>query len=118
MKRIIFDCQTYMANFAGMEDLARETIKSFLNTLPKMLSDIQHAIEEKNSSDLELHAHTLKGAVSNFYAEPARLLAWELEKLGKNKNMQNATDLIKDLVQELKLLENEFNLFLKQAGTQ
>lgn len=47
-----------MMNFQGMEDLAHETIKSFLSALPDLVLAVETSILSKNASDLELAAHT------------------------------------------------------------
>jgi HPt (histidine-containing phosphotransfer) domain-containing protein len=79
---ISFDKDTFMANFRGMEDLAYEAIASLLSALPSLISRVDEAIRLKNASELELAAHTLKGAISNFYAEPSEHLASKLEQIG------------------------------------
>lgn len=77
---VVFDQITFLANFSGMEDLAMETIRSFISTLPALIAAIDQAIQSGKARDLELSAHTLKGAASNFYAEGSKRLAWQLEK--------------------------------------
>ncbi len=71
----------FLANFHGMEDLAQETILDFLKTLPELISKIENTIQSGDLPTLELEAHSLKGALSNFFARPAELLAWKLEQL-------------------------------------
>lgn len=116
MKHKSFDQQTFMSNFQGIEDLAYEAITSFLTTLPTLNSAIEAALRAKNASDLELNAHTLKGAVSNFYAEQSRSLAFELEVMGKEKKLERAEETFLLLKEELKLLSIELNKFIEQKA--
>ena len=104
MKGKSFDKNTFLANFQGMEDLAHETAVNFLSTLPELVSKVEAAIHSKEAAKLEVTAHTLKGAVSNFYAEPSRLLAWKLEEKGKTKNLDGATETLTELKRELETL--------------
>jgi HPt (histidine-containing phosphotransfer) domain-containing protein len=101
-----FDREIFLSNFMGMEDLADEAIASFLDCVPRYISDIQGAVQTKNAKALELAAHSLKGAVSNFYAEPSKLLAWELEQIGQSQNFQNVQVVFESLVQELTRLSD------------
>lgn len=111
---VVFDRETFLNNFQGLEDLVCETIHSFFTVLPGQMADIEAAISNKNSLDLELAAHTLKGTVSNFYAEPCKFLAWKLEQMGHGP-MSNECDVVfkklqielKKLTKELQILANE-----------
>lgn len=107
MSALPFDREIFMANFRGMEDLARETVSSFLSTLPVLISAVESAIQSKNASDLELAAHTLKGAISNFYAEPSRVLAWKLEVQGKERKLDGAEATLLELKAKLGALSIE-----------
>jgi two-component system sensor histidine kinase/response regulator len=55
----------------------------FLDDCPRLLSQIRSAIALQDARALEHAAHTLKGSVANFGAEPARLAAFRLEALGR-----------------------------------
>lgn len=81
------------------------SVEDFLRSLPQLTLAIEKAIENKNPNDLKIAAHTLKGAVSNFYAEPSRQLAWQLEQLGHSQKLDGAKDILSNLKTELKALE-------------
>lgn len=97
----VFDKKRFVANFSGLEDVLTQTVQSFLKHRPKLIKDIQDATVARDAKALELAAHTLKGAVSNFFAGPARLLAEELERAGKAGNLIGVDDLIPRLVAEV-----------------
>jgi HPt (histidine-containing phosphotransfer) domain-containing protein len=96
-----FDQTAFNANFHGLDDLVKKTIQSFILALPKMIENLQWGIDEKNPINVELAAHNLKGALSNFYAEPARLLAWQLEQMGHGTITSDAENTLRSLVAEL-----------------
>ena len=112
-----FDQKLFMTNFHGMEDLAYQTIESFIGALPKLVSDVEVAIKTNNAADLELSAHTLKGALSNFYAERSKLLAWQLEQAGHGKITPMAEQVFQSLKLELARLSSDLEAFMNQRKT-
>jgi HPt (histidine-containing phosphotransfer) domain-containing protein len=102
-----FNSDELMSNFEGDEDILKDLIKEFLSKKDEILAKIEIAIEEKNFSNLKLHAHTMKGVISNFYAESIRLLAYDLEKAGANSEDKNNKEIF------LKL-KNEMDIFIKE----
>ncbi len=112
-----FDQQTFMANFVGAEDLARKVIKSFLVTLPDLISSVETAIQSKSASELEFSAHTLKGVASNFYAEPSRILALKLEQMGHAQAMIGADKIFIELRAELERLSSDLSVLVDKRKT-
>ncbi len=107
-----FDQKAFLSNFQGMEDLAEQTICSFLTTLPQLVFAVESAIQNQNPKELELSAHTLKGVLSNFFAEPSRLLAWKLEKMGHDQLIQDASQVLLELSPELTRLFEDLKFFM------
>ena len=73
----------------------------FAEDSPKLLADIRLAIAAGNSGKLERAAHTLKGSVANFGAEPAREAALRLEMLGRSGNLLPAAEAYTVLEREI-----------------
>ena len=96
-----FDREKFLLQFQGMEDLAQDAVGSFLQSLPQMIGAVEKAILDKNSMQLEIAAHSLKGAVSNFFAEPSQLRAWQLEQMGHTKIFDKAEIIFSELRAEL-----------------
>lgn len=99
------DQDRFFLQFDGIEDVAFQAIDAFLEALPEMLNSIEIAIEKNCNSDLERAAHTLKGALSNFYAEPSRLNAWRLEEMGHSGEIDQAKSVFFQLVSEVDKLK-------------
>src|SRR5271166_4447317 len=59
-----------LARVEGDSLLLRELIQLFLDDYPLTMADLQAAIAKGDTSAAERHAHTLKGAASNFEAGP------------------------------------------------
>lgn len=116
MQQPPFDPVTLMTNFQGMEDVAEDAIRSFIAAAPRLLKAVESAVQSKDNSNLILTAHTLKGAVSNFYAEPSRQLAAELEKMAETKSAGKAELVLSDLKTEIARLCQALEAFLKARG--
>ncbi len=91
----------------GDRELLRKIIDRFLAHGPKLLAKVQEAVARQDRAALEVSAHTLKGAVGNFFAQPARSAALRLEILGREGNLSEAP-------QAYQLLEKELDR-LRQA---
>ena len=74
------------------------------------------AIQSRNASDLELKAHTLKGAVSNFYAKRVSLLASKLEVHGKENDMNGVEDAFVELKASLDALVSELKKVIDEKA--
>ena len=68
---------------------------------PSLVADLHRAIETRDIKLLRRSAHTLKGSVSYFGAEPLAQAAQALEILGRTESFDNATELLATLEQEL-----------------
>lgn len=111
-----FDQEKFFSNFHGMEDVAIDAIQSFIDAIPRFIAAIDSAIEKNNTDELELSAHTLKGSVSNFYAEPTKQLAWQLEQMGHKKELKNAKAVCAQMKVELAQLKNALGHALVEKG--
>ena len=109
---LIFDPNALLANFSGLEEVLENAIKSFFTVYLTLLSNIQQAIEAKDSKKLTVAAHTFKGAVSNFFAEPCRTLAAKLEQMGASNQIEGAEVLLSELTAETEKLREALNDFL------
>lgn len=90
-----------------MNELAVETIKTFVATLPSFVSNLETAIQFKDSKALELAAHTIKGSVSNFFADEAIRLAGLIESQSQIEDIKNVEKTWALLKSELYFLSSE-----------
>jgi CheY-like chemotaxis protein len=102
------------SNFSGIEDVLIKSIESFIELKPSLLNNIHQAITSKDSTSLEISAHTLTGAASNFFAEPVKMLAWKLEQCGASGDLSRAEDDFKKLSTEIEKLCSALNELKKR----
>jgi HPt (histidine-containing phosphotransfer) domain-containing protein len=57
--------------------------QDFLDTYEESYQAVVRAAEAKNTQQLQLSAHSLKGAVRNFGADAAQAAAYRLEMMGR-----------------------------------
>ena len=88
-----------------MEFLA-ETVEMFDEDGPPLLSEIRDAIARQDSEALAQAAHTFKGMVANFCADPAVEAALELEMMGKNADLGGAEEAAGRLESEAERLKS------------
>lgn len=79
-------------HFDGDEELIGELLEVFEDSYPDTLASVKKSIEEKNLQDLELHAHTLKGMISNFFAQTLKDAAYSLEKMGREGSLSGEAE--------------------------
>jgi PAS domain S-box-containing protein len=81
-----------LSRVGGDFDLLREVVELFLSDYPQSLEKIRAAVEARDPTELEHHAHSLKGSVSTFGAKEAFEAALELEKKGRSGDLSDAED--------------------------
>jgi len=86
----VFDQVTALTRVEGDTELLLEIIEVFLDDSPRLMGRIREALKRKDLKSLEQAAHTLKGSVGNFGAPIAHAAALELEKIGREGDVERA----------------------------
>ncbi len=76
----------------GDEELLREIAVLFLEDCPSLMTKIDQAVNANDATNLERAAHSLKGSVANFGSDAAYQAAFDLEQIGRSKNMEQARE--------------------------
>jgi polar amino acid transport system substrate-binding protein len=79
----VLDVAAAVTNLGGDEELYREVVEAFAESLTSQLQELRLAISERSLTRLQVVAHTLKGSASNIGASRTSKLAMELEELAK-----------------------------------
>jgi CheY-like chemotaxis protein len=85
-----FDPAALHRQFGDDDALLSEVVGVFVEACPGWQADIRAAIQANDATRLKAVAHTLKGAVSHFGAQPAYDSAHILEQMGRDGQLQNA----------------------------
>lgn len=98
---MLVDEKELRLHFDGDEELISELLEVFELSYPETLGALKKSIEQKNSQEVELHAHTLKGMVSNFFSKELKDAAFSLEKMGREQALVNELSYVKILEEGL-----------------
>lgn len=113
----VLDDKTIQSQFFGDDELLGRIIKLFLTGTPKLLKEIRDGIKNGDAATFERAAHSIKGSVVNFGAEPARQAAFKMEKLGKAGDFENAAKLYPYLEKEIIRLSKALMQYQNQNAT-
>jgi two-component system, sensor histidine kinase and response regulator len=112
----VLDRDVILERVGGDVEFLQELAGLFAEDCPKLLTEIRSAIASGDARGLEHAAHTLKGSVSNFAAEPAREAAYRLEMLGRNGNLMPAPEACFALEYEIERFTDALNALARQLG--
>lgn len=112
-----FDPESLWNRVDGDLDLLRELVELFVEEGPRMLAEIEMAIEAGSASDLEKASHKIKGSVLQFSARAAAAIALELEENGRLGSLAGAERLLKTLREEIDLLQQTLHAMVRGAAS-
>ena len=110
----VFDEEELKLEYEGDEDLLADMIQSYFDLVPKLLSDLQAAIESGQPETVCEIAHTLKGGCGNFFAKSAFESAQTLEQMSKDGDLSSAEELKQRLSSDLDQLKAGLRQCLEQ----
>ncbi|MDA1054411.1 MAG: Hpt domain-containing protein [Planctomycetota bacterium] len=99
------------AAVGGSPDLLVEVVDLFFEEYPKLIVGIQSSIESEAFVELRRFAHTLKGCLRYFGPTQAGQLSFELEIMGRDGQLERATEVFGDLQTEMDSLVPELTAF-------
>ena len=90
-KEVFFDRAAALARVEGDEELLQELLEIFEDDCPRLLQEIQQALQEGDTTRAAQTAHTLKGAAGNLEMRELHKLAEELEHRCRDGALAEAT---------------------------
>ncbi|MCR9206183.1 MAG: Hpt domain-containing protein, partial [Halobacteriovoraceae bacterium] len=98
-------------------------IEDYKAQFSDLFSTLKASVESQDGKQLKISAHTLKGIVSNFYAEDFKEAAFKLEMAGENNDFTETRDellkfekLNEEVILELEEFVKSFNAGTYQAA--
>jgi HPt (histidine-containing phosphotransfer) domain-containing protein len=80
-----------LARIEGDEELLNELFQLFLEELPGLVRGIRGALAQHDGKALQQAAHSLKGAAANLAADTVAGLAKQMESMGRDGNLDDAS---------------------------
>jgi HPt (histidine-containing phosphotransfer) domain-containing protein len=112
-----FDLELILTGMDDDWDLFREIVGIFAEDAPKLMAEIRDAIGKGDPLRLQCAAHTLQGALSNFYARVPTALALKLELSGGSGEFAGAREGLAALEEEIARLSRALALSAGENGT-
>ncbi len=88
----------------GDRRLLRVLVEAAAEEIPRITAAIREAVAAGDAANLQLAAHTLKGAIRYFASGQAFEQVRRLEKMGRDKNLEEAQQSLAALEAEVRLL--------------
>jgi two-component system sensor histidine kinase/response regulator len=106
-----YSASLLLDRLGGDTELLREVVEVFLSDCPARLSNVRDAIARRDSTALARAAHSLKGSVANFAADPAVAAAQRLELMGRTGDWAEVDQVLADLETEIENLTSTLQAF-------
>jgi HPt (histidine-containing phosphotransfer) domain-containing protein len=95
----LFDKAALTQRLMGDDELTRVVLAGFLEDIPLQIQALKDYLKAGDVKSVERQAHTIKGAAANIGGEALRVIAFELEKMGKSGDL----DTVRKRMDELEL---------------
>jgi CheY-like chemotaxis protein/HPt (histidine-containing phosphotransfer) domain-containing protein len=82
------------AMLGGDAAIFAELVNSFLEDSPKVMAQLREAVQQGDSANVRLNAHTLKSNAADFGASRLHALCKQLEAMGKQGNLEGTSELL------------------------
>ena len=112
------DTAMLLKAFDGDWNFFKEVVDVFLDDYPKLIDDLHRAYKETDSNTLMRAAHSLKGMLKNFQAEPASEVAFKLETQGKVGNFDAVAETIEILAGQIAVVDKKLRGILDEQFSQ
>ena len=115
MKSERIDAEALKNRVDGDLDLLRDLAALFAEEAPRLLGQIELAIQQGSAIELEKASHKMKGSVLQFSAAAAASAAFELEQKGRSGSVAGAGVMLDRLKDEIALLEEALRTMLSDG---
>lgn len=109
-RNLLIDWEGAIQRLGGGATSLQEFADLLQSQIPVLLNDIRRGITSQDYKLLRRSAHTLKGSVMFFGAEPVVKLAQQLEMLGKNETLEGALETLSALESGIAEVNRELEL--------
>jgi len=104
MSEKALDEKDFLERVQGDKELFFELLDIFVSDFHPKRKSLEEAIANKDQQTVEHIAHFLKGSCGNISAGPLRIIFQELEKKGKNNDLQGLENCLSDIDQRFEEL--------------
>jgi len=92
-----WDKEAVLKRVRGKDKLLISLINMFIDDMPAQIDALQQAINDNKMEDIHLQAHTIKGTAANLSGLNLQAVASEMERAGKEQDVEALTELMPEL---------------------
>ena len=114
---VMVDNTLQLEAFDGDWNFFKELVEIFLDDYPRLLDNLRKSFKEGDCDVFMRSAHSLKGMLKNFSAEIAAEVAYDLEKKGKEADLNEVQPGIEKLAAQIAEVDKALrNMIGQQSG--
>jgi CheY-like chemotaxis protein/HPt (histidine-containing phosphotransfer) domain-containing protein len=110
---VTLDSTLLLKAFDGDWNFFKEVVEVFLDDYPRLLDNLRRSVNEYDCDTFMRSAHSLKGMLNNFRAETAAEVAFDLEKKGKEADLDGVQAGIERLAAQIAEVDNTLRNMIK-----
>jgi HPt (histidine-containing phosphotransfer) domain-containing protein/CheY-like chemotaxis protein len=114
---VVFNKLSFIEYTGNNKDLMRKVLILFFDEVPKFFVKLKLALINKQYSEIEYFAHSIKGMAGGVFAEKVKQLAYHIEIVGKSADfskIEDANTFLEHLKIEFENAQNAMEEFLKK----
>ena len=113
----VFDHSVLLTQFGDDLEFVNELIELFLEESPRLLADVQKAVERHDGKAIERTAHRLKASAGKFGMTETVAAAMRLEVFGRKAELADSNAAYQTLHDELRQLQAELAAWSQAEAT-
>jgi two-component system sensor histidine kinase/response regulator len=110
----LLDKDNLIQSFENDSSLFKELVEIFVNDYPQMLSTLRTSLKALDAQTFSRTAHSLKGMLRNFQAQAAADTAFDLEKKGKQGELDGTDEIVEKLADQLGEVAQKLKQLVKE----
>jgi HPt (histidine-containing phosphotransfer) domain-containing protein len=112
----VLDAAELQTRLKGKKNRLLRLSAVYFQFYEQQLNDIEAALQGGDGEALRMAAHTYKGTVSSFSAQPSQELSLRLEVMGRDNSLEGAPELLQELRAQAQLLCARLRQLPEEAG--
>jgi CheY-like chemotaxis protein/HPt (histidine-containing phosphotransfer) domain-containing protein len=115
-KETLPEKDNFIKSFENDHSLFKELVEIYVNDYPQMLNTLRTSLKALDAKTFSRTAHSLKGMLRNFQAETAADTAFDLEKRGKQGELDGSDQIIESLAGQLDELAEKLKQLVSEVA--
>jgi CheY-like chemotaxis protein len=119
-KEEVFNESEFLERLDNDRELAHDVMDAFLSDTPQQIQLLGDLVNSADAPAIRRQAHGIKGAALNISAPTLSAIAFEMEEMGRDGNLENVTDALSRLQAAFQHLKQvlEWNDLMQSGTTQ